>query len=335
MIYAPVIIPTLNRDKHLERCLTSLMKNSVASETEVYVSVDYPPAEKYVEGYERVKKVLEKDYSGFKKLHVIYQEENLGAGKNIDFLRAYVSKTYDRFIATEDDNEFSENFLEYMDKGLEKFQEDSTILGICGFRDAQWKDNGSNVVKSKLFAPYGYGAWFGKNYAYQEAGEKLLLSTENMKPSKMFSLLRKNPMLFSIYVSNLICTNKGIYWNEDGTIRWADSIRSIYMHFTDTCCIVPVKCKSRTWGNDGSGLNMEKIEGLNPEEEWILDSDPGFEYDIREPFEYDKENYKIGRKYLKVKGINHLVLSGLVKYVLLMFYRYDREKVIKVIERVH
>lgn len=335
MIYAPVLIPTLNRDRHLERCLNSLMKNSVAQETEVYVSVDFPPNEKYVEGYERVKKVLEKDYSGFKKLYVIYQKRNLGAGKNIDFLREYVAKSYDRFIATEDDNEFSENFLEYIDKGLDMFKEDSSIIGICGFRDTQWVNNGSNVVKSKLFSPYGYGAWFEKNQNYQIEGEKLLLSKEIMKPSKMVFLLKKNPMLFSIYISNLICTNEGLYWNEDGTIRWADSIRSIYMHFTDTCCVVPVECKSRTWGNDGSGLNMKKIEGLNPEKQWKLDTDCGFEYDIKKTFEFDKRNYKIGKEYLKVKEINRLVISALIKYVLLLLCRYDRQKVIKIIEKMH
>lgn len=335
MIYAPVLIPTLNRDRHLERCLNSLMRNSVAQETEVYVSVDFPPNEKYVEGYERVRKVLEKDYSGFKKMHIIYQKSNLGAGKNIDFLRKHIAKSYDRFIVTEDDNEFAENFLEYIDKGLEKFKDDPSVIGICGFRDTQWVSNGSNVVKSKLFAAYGYGAWFEKNQSHKKEGEKILLSKEIMKPSKMFFLLKNNPMLFSIYISNLICTNEGMCWNEDGTIRWTDSIHSIYMHFTDTSCIAPVECKSRTWGNDGSGINMKKIEGLNPEEKWKFDTAHGFEYDIKEPFEFDTRNYKLGKDYLKVKGINHLVISALIKYILLLFCRYDRQKVIKIIEKMH
>lgn len=33
MIFAPVLIPTLNRVKHLQRCLNSLVKNTYANET--------------------------------------------------------------------------------------------------------------------------------------------------------------------------------------------------------------------------------------------------------------------------------------------------------------
>ena len=56
--YAPVIIATLNRYAYLKRCLESLEKNTDAEKTEVYVSVDFPPSEKYYSGYEEVVKYL-------------------------------------------------------------------------------------------------------------------------------------------------------------------------------------------------------------------------------------------------------------------------------------
>ena len=74
MKYAPVLIPTLNRDRHLKRCLDSLAASSVAKYTDIYISLDYPPSEKYVAGYERVKKLLEEyDFSGFKSHTILYQ----------------------------------------------------------------------------------------------------------------------------------------------------------------------------------------------------------------------------------------------------------------------
>lgn len=53
-IYAPVIIPTLNRIEHLKRCIESLEKNTGADKTEVFVSLDFPPSDKYLQGYECV-----------------------------------------------------------------------------------------------------------------------------------------------------------------------------------------------------------------------------------------------------------------------------------------
>ena len=59
MTYAPIIIPTLNRIEHLTRCIESLRKNRLADKTDLYIALDYPPSQKYEEGYEKVKAYLE------------------------------------------------------------------------------------------------------------------------------------------------------------------------------------------------------------------------------------------------------------------------------------
>ena len=64
-MYAPVIIPTLNRHEHLIRCINSLKRNPLAKETELYISLDYPPAEKYVDGYLKIKKYTHIEYKNF------------------------------------------------------------------------------------------------------------------------------------------------------------------------------------------------------------------------------------------------------------------------------
>lgn len=335
MTYAPVLIPTLNRVEHLKRCLKSLEQNSIAEKTEVYISVDFPPHEKYKEGYLKVKKFLGEKHLRFKEVHIYYQEKNLGPGSNIEFLKDIVRDKCDRYIMTEDDNEFSHNFLEYVNKGLDLFEQDDLVIGICGCRDTEWRDNGSNVVKSKLFAPYGFGTWFRKVAMYEKDGESFLLDKATMCPKKMMRLFKRNPLLFSLYISNMLCSNTGLFWNSNGHIQWTDSAKSIYMHLTEHTCIVPQSGKSRTWGNDGSGLNMKKIEGLNPEEKWKLDTAYNFEYNINEPFEFDTQNYKIGKEYLRIKGMSRSVMSALVKYALLMFCGYDRQKVIKIIDKIH
>ena len=85
MQYAPVLIPTLNRYEHLKKCLESLSRCTWAEETEVYVALDYPPSEKYMEGWKKNKEFLENcGDMGFKKLHLIERKENYGTWRQGD-----------------------------------------------------------------------------------------------------------------------------------------------------------------------------------------------------------------------------------------------------------
>ena len=110
MVYAPVIIPTCNRIEHLKKCINSLASNEFAKFTEIYISVDFPPSEKYEKGYNEVINYLKGGIGGFKEVFVYIQEKNLGPSENANFLANQI-KSYDRWIFTEDDNEFSSNFL--------------------------------------------------------------------------------------------------------------------------------------------------------------------------------------------------------------------------------
>ena len=56
--YAPVVIPTLNRYKHFKACLESLEKCKYADKTNVYVSLDFPPSDKYKEGWLKISEYL-------------------------------------------------------------------------------------------------------------------------------------------------------------------------------------------------------------------------------------------------------------------------------------
>ena len=63
MIYAPVAVWTLNRYEHLRCCIDSLKKNKYAIDTEVYISLDFPPSEGYQEGYDKVRAYLHQNIS--------------------------------------------------------------------------------------------------------------------------------------------------------------------------------------------------------------------------------------------------------------------------------
>ena len=58
MSYAPIMIPTLCRYEHLVKCVESLAANSLASETELYIGLDYPTKESHWEGYRKIEQYL-------------------------------------------------------------------------------------------------------------------------------------------------------------------------------------------------------------------------------------------------------------------------------------
>ena len=136
--FAPVIIPTLNRYDHLRRCIDSLAKCIHAKETELIIGLDYPPSEKYEGGWKKIREYLP-TVTGFKKVTIIIRDHNLGAVGNMNALIDYSNKLYDRYIFSEDDNEFSPCFLDFVNKGLEIYKDNRKVLSVCGFN--QYKTN--------------------------------------------------------------------------------------------------------------------------------------------------------------------------------------------------
>ncbi len=330
--YAPVIIATLNRCEHLKRCLNSLNDNTGADETEVYVSVDFPPSEKYQQGYVQVVDFLNNVKYQFKEFHVFFQEENLGAKKNFEFLKSVVKEKSTTYICTEDDNEFAPNFLQYINKGLEIFEKEEDVIAICGYKDTEWDCGENKFVKSKLFPAYGYGAWFDKDELMYTEGQQILFSKSNLKFRNMCMLYSRNKCIFYQYITQVICSEKGLFWN-DGEFRWCDSAKTMYMHFTEKTVIVPYVAKSRTWGNDGSGANMPDLMSDGSYELPSLDDAKDFEFVFSGLPQYKKSNYRLGDRYLRqcisVKGI----CGAWVKYILLLLCGYERKQVIKILER--
>ena len=327
MIYYPVIIPTLNRAQHLKRCIDSLSRNTGTENTEIYISVDFPPHEKYREGYEQVKTLLSTiDLSPFKKAHIFFQETNLGPSGNSAFLKSKIEEKYDAYIFSEDDNEFAPNFLEYMNKGLNTFKDDPKILSVCAAKDAEWKSNGKNVLYTKLFSAYGVGIWLKKREEECLSGEKIILPEKPYSPKKMYEFYKKNACLFCAYVLSILSTDRGLFWKDENTLNWCDTVHSIYMHFTDSVCIAPAVAKSRTWGNDGSGVNMQK-QDINPEKEFPLDRNLTFEYEDKENLEFIETNYKIGNAYMPYSKSG--VLKAVICYCILLLFGKNRKGAVK------
>lgn len=260
MIYAPVLIPTLNRYEHLKQCLESLSCCTWADKTEVYVALDYPPQDKwdkYAPGWEKNRDWLRSvGDMGFKKLHLIERTENYGTWMpgdkgNAKCLREYISERYDRYIFTEDDNVFSPNFLEYMDKGLEKFENDDKVDSLIGYRwyfPIKTKDN-SFIRITTDYTPWGVGYWVKKRPCLDYLWFKKQLTLRTL-----FRLYRQyGPGIVGSLFEFARSAHKGEIM--------IDQHHKVYLMTAGMQTIVPVVSLVRNIGLDGSGGTMPKNNG--------------------------------------------------------------------------
>jgi len=263
--FAPIIIPTLNRYEHLKRCIESLKNNMFASETDLYISVDYPPAEKYVEGYNRVKEYLDNELkSGFKNIYVFYQSENLGPEKNMDFLRNASLKSSDKtFIFCEDDNEFAPCFLEYINKGLKLFEDDDRVCYICSYsQDKNWDDcEGANIYYLDHMCAWGYGTWRKKFDELNSWISERELKTVIKDLKKCRWLYNYSYKKYWILAEALIAQGKNVFISSvTNDIRRIDYTIGLYLTLNGKYSVFPRKSLTRNWGYDGSGTNCAAVK---------------------------------------------------------------------------
>ena len=285
MIYAPILIPTLNRINHLQRCIASLQKNAWAQFTPLIISVDYPPESRYYEGYRKVCEYLKEGIDGFASVDIIYQKDNLGLVANYQFLKDYSKERYDRYIYAEDDIEMSPNFIEYIDKGLEIFQYDDRVIAVCSSEAVGCCENDDgNVVLSHNFSAHGYGGWHTK--------DKEILG-KNITRKCFLNIAGKSKNIFKLYkydyelvfaLQHAIYRDMNLYQLPDGEIPIIDMTIKIYTVLNDKYVVCPKLQKSRNWGYDGSGVNCLLNEKNNPNAV-AIDQRIEFTYCYTEPME--------------------------------------------------
>lgn len=295
MIYAPVIIPTLNRFEHLKQCLESLTRCTWADKTEVYVALDYPPAdkwEKYAPGWGKNRDWLRSvGDMGFKKLHLIERTENYGIWtskrSNADALVQEVEKEHPYYIFSEDDNVFSPCFLEYMDKGIEKFKDDESVMALCGYSfpyPIQY-DGNTFIRQSTDFSAWGC-MMFRNHYP----------SPVNYQYMRKYFSIKTCYRLYKNYGPRRLTTYVHCCDKADKNINLIDVNMSLLGSLLQKDFIMPTISLVRNIGADGSGVNFIASPDEDPVSAMLLHQEistaSSFDY-IGTGFEHHDKNREI------------------------------------------
>ncbi len=314
---APILIPTLNRYEHLRKCLESLSLCTLADQTEVYIALDFPPSDKYIDGWIKNRNYL---YSigdmCFKRIHLIERAENYGTWKsgdkgNAKCLIEEISKKYSAYIYTEDDNIFSPNFLEFINKGIELFENDDTVFAISGYR--WWfpimHDTNTFFRQSFDYTPWGVARWVRKDIQIHDCSWfKSQITLKNIINLFMEYDFQALGALFEFACKK----------HKDDIL--IDQHFRVIMALNNQQMIIPTTQLVQNIGLDGSGTSMplSSPELKKLYETFPLSTKKHFEY-IGTGYEYFESNNKIYKHGKEWQGQVYYFIKMLKKMVKYFF----------------
>lgn len=162
MQYAPIIIFAFNRPKALRNVVCSLLQNTEARESDLYIFVDGARLHKDGE----LKEVeLVREYvisiTGFKTLHYTFSEVNKGLGASIIDGVSEVINRYGKVIVLEDDLCVQPNFLAFMNQGLKYYEKVNGVFSICGYNNKIKipKDYKADAYIYNRSSSWGWATW--------------------------------------------------------------------------------------------------------------------------------------------------------------------------------
>lgn len=150
MTYSPIVVFGFNRLDALKNTIASLLQNDEAKYSDLFVFVD-GPRDGMVEDKKKVENVRDfvKSIIGFKSLHYTFSDKNKGLAPSIIEGVRQVINQFGRVIVLEDDLVLMPNFLNYMNTGLDYYENNQQVMSVCG-----------HSCKVKIPKDYPYDAYF-------------------------------------------------------------------------------------------------------------------------------------------------------------------------------
>ena len=240
--YAPVAIYTYSRLDHLRRTIESLINNTYAEKTVLYIVSDGPAIPEHKNQVQTLRDYID-EITGFREVIRIYRPKNIGALASITQAESQIINDHGSIISLEDDNICSENFLAFMNEGLNFFEYSDTVFTICGYvPDCISCDSADN--SDFWFYPWNL-SW---GYATHKKKYNLIHPLVNKYPEhKKSGILSKQNSVGGLYVTDSLLRD---YKKQK---RLTDAILCTEMFARGMVSVLPVISKVLNIGQDGSG----------------------------------------------------------------------------------
>lgn len=241
MILSPVLLFVYNRLAHTRRCIESLLKNPLASESELFIYADGAKEEAATCEVDEVRNYI-RSIRGFKHVTIIERNENWGLARNIiDGVSAQVKK-YGKVIVLEDDLVVAPHFLQFMNDALETYKDEPKVghIQACDFtQDPTLPD----TFLIKWTGSWGWATWERAWKHFNPNGKELLQELEQRKLTYAFDFNGK-------YGFTRMLRRQIEGKNNSWAIRWNASL-----FLKDILSLNVGRSLVQNEGFDGSGTN--------------------------------------------------------------------------------
>lgn len=130
---APIALFVYARPDETAKTIESLSKNYLASESDLYIFSDGPKGDKDLNKVSEVRAFIKSIKTGFKKIKIIEREKNLGLANSIISGVTEVLSEYDKIIVMEEDLISSQNFLNFINDSLIKYEKYEKVFSVTGY----------------------------------------------------------------------------------------------------------------------------------------------------------------------------------------------------------
>ena len=239
---APIVVFAFNRPVHLKKTLSALSKNIGAKDSNMYLFIDGPRNTDDLNLIHACVNIYNEFSNKFKTLELKQSHTNKGLANSIISGITLILQNYSKVIVVEDDLVTSPYFLDFINRGLEQYENEDNVASIHGFVLPF-----SNPIQKPFFMKgadcWGWGTWANRWKLFNPDGQVLLnqLRSKNLINEFNFG----GSYSFSEMLENQI-TGKNNSW----AIRWHAS-----MFLNNKLTLYPAQTYVENIGFDGSGTH--------------------------------------------------------------------------------
>jgi GT2 family glycosyltransferase len=242
MSAAPIALFVYNRPEHTRQTVEALQRNSASANSDLFVYSDAPKNVAANAGVQLVREYVAQ-ISGFKSVYIIERPDNFGLAKSIIDGVTQLCDQYGCVIVLEDDLATSPHFIDYMNAGLDRYQDEDRVMQVAGYMFTGPLQVEEDALLLPFISSWGWATWqrAWKHFDPQAAGY------ERLKADKV--LQRK----FNLdghynYFKMLSRQQRGEV--DSWAVRWYLSV-----FLRQGLALYPRKTLVHNLGFDGSGVN--------------------------------------------------------------------------------